>query len=83
MIRAKLKLNVQNHELASSLMRAVEPDNQLPHLRIIGTTKSDFLTFRLEFDGGIETFISTLDDMLRCLQAAMETLDTIEKRELG
>lgn len=82
MIQAKLTLAVKDLELARSIMKAVEPDNRLPHLRIVGTAKSDSLAFDLKFDGGVETFISTLDDMLRCLQAAMETLGTIKKREL-
>ena len=38
-------------------------------------------SFGLEFDGRVETFISTLDDILRCLQAAMETLNAVKKRE--
>ena len=29
------------------------------------------------FDGKIETFISTLDDLLRCLQAAKATIGKI------
>ncbi len=82
MIQARLTLAVQNHETARSLIKAVEPDNKVPHLKIIGSTKAGSLAFSLKFDGGIETFISTVDDMLRCLQAAMETLDTIGKREL-
>ena len=79
MIRARLTFAVQNHEVARSMMKAVEPDNLLAHLNIVGTVKSRSLKFGLEFDGRVETFISTLDDMLRCLQAAMETLDAIKK----
>jgi hypothetical protein len=81
MIEARLVLAVQNRETARSLIKAIEPDNKVSHLKIIGSSKAGSLAFRLKFDGGIETFISTVDDMLRCLQAAMETLDTIEKRE--
>jgi len=33
--------------------------------------------FEVVFDGKIETFISTLDDLLRCLQAAKGTIDKI------
>ena len=79
MIRAKLTVAVQNHEVARSMMKAVEPDNQLAHLNIVGNVECRSLTFGLEFDGRVETFISTLDDMLRCLQAGMETLDAIKK----
>jgi hypothetical protein len=33
--------------------------------------------FDIVFKGKIETFISTLDDLLRCLQAAKGTIDKI------
>jgi len=62
-------------------MKALEPDNQVPQLKIVGEAKSSYLEFVMKFNGKVETFISTLDDMLRCLQVAMETLDTIERRD--
>jgi hypothetical protein len=38
-------------------------------------------SFTISFDGRIETFISTLDDLLRCIQAASATLSTINRHK--
>ena len=82
MIRARLMIAVKNHQIANSLMKAVEPDNQVPHLQIIGQSRPSSLALDIQFDGTVETFIFTLDDMLACLQAAMETLNNIETDDL-
>ena len=63
-------------------MKAVEPDNQVPHLQITEQPEPNSLAFDIEFDGGVETFIFTLDDMLACLQAAMETLNNIKTEDM-
>jgi len=69
--------------MARSLIKALEPDNEdLPQLEIVGTAGPSSLAIELKYDGGVETFISTLDDMLRCLQVAMEMLDTIHNKNL-
>ena len=77
MIRAKLSLPVATYEISRSLLKSVEPDNRIPQLSVTGQAKPKSLELDLELDGSVETFISTLDDLLRCLKVAMETLDTI------
>jgi hypothetical protein len=82
MIRARLKIAVKNRQIANSLMKAVEPDNQVPHLQITGQPEPGSLSLNITFDGTVETFIFTLDDMLACLQAAMETLNNIKAEDM-
>ncbi len=82
MIQARLKIAVKNRQIANSLMKAVEPDNQVPHLQITGQPEPGSLSLNIQFDGTVETFIFTLDDMLACLQAAMETLNSIRTEDM-
>ena len=73
-----IKIAVPNRRVASSLVRAVGPDNlnmQGLTVRTKATTRAAI--FDIVFKGKIETFISTLDDLLRCLQAAKGTIDKI------
>ena len=78
MIRARLRLEAANRRIAASLVRAVEPDSlKMRGLQFSGKEFPNSAEFRMVFQGKIETFISTLDDMLACLQAAERTLNKI------
>ncbi len=80
MIRARLRLDAANLKITRSLIQAVEPDNlRMKGLRVIGKASPNFVQFRMMFQGKIETFISTLDDMLACLQVAEKTLNKITR----
>ncbi len=83
MIRARLELKVLNRMVSKSLERAVRPDNvNMEGLKVSGGTNQRSVVFNMTFHGRVETFIFTLDDMLRCLQAAKETLDTFQRKKL-
>ncbi len=82
MIRARLRLMVSNKQASSSLVRAVEADNRVSGLVVTGRLGDQSATLKLAYDGRIETFISTLDDMLQCLQAADDALKSVT-RKLG
>ncbi len=83
MIRAELVVKVTSRLASRSLVRAVAPDNvNLPGLRVVSSLPSRSVGFKVTFEGKIETFISSLDDMLRCLQAAKGTLDTITEGKM-
>ncbi len=83
MIRARLGLSVSNVRISKSLVQAVAPDNRkLAGLEISGRANPRSVVFNLTYEGRVETFIFTLDDLLRCLQAARETLDTIHRKKL-
>ena len=78
MIRANIVIPIRNRASSKSLIESVQPDNlNMKGLEVKGKPSDLAASFRLEYDGKIETFISTLDDLLRCLQAAKETLEKI------
>jgi len=79
LIRARLRLRTRSTKASESLVRAVEPDNEMPGLNINGWALGREVTFKISFDGKIETFISTLDDLIQCLQAAEGTLNSVSE----
>ena len=78
MIRAQIKISTPNKATSRSLVASVQPDNlNMKGLTVKGKALDRMASFTLEFGGKIETFIFTLDDLLRCLQAAKETLGKV------
>jgi hypothetical protein len=78
MITAQIKMATTNKATSRSLVASVQPDNlDMKGLKVKGKALDRSASFSLEFDGKIETFIFTLDDLLRCLQAAKETLEKV------
>ena len=78
MIRAQIKIATPSKMTSRSLVASVQPDNlNMKDLKVKGKALDRTASFSLEFGGKIETFISTLDDLLRCLQAAKETLTKV------
>jgi hypothetical protein len=66
--------------MAKTIIESVEPDNtKMTGLTITSRASPTNATFRITYTGRIETFISTLDDLLRCIQAANATLEIIKK----
>ena len=78
MIKANIVIPTRNRASSKSLVESVQPDNlNMKALVVKGKPSDHNASFRLEYDGKIETFIFTLDDLLRCLQAAKETLEKV------
>jgi hypothetical protein len=78
MITAQIKIATPNRATSRSLVASVQPDNaNMKGLSVKGKALDRTASFTVEFDGKIETFIFTLDDLLRCLQAAKETLEKV------
>jgi hypothetical protein len=68
--------------MAKSIIECVEPDNaKMKGLTITSRAKPTIASFHISYTGRIETFISTLDDLLRCIQAANATLEIIKKNK--
>jgi hypothetical protein len=77
-IRAQIRISTPNKATSKSLIASVQPDNlNMKGLRVKGKALDHSASLTLEFAGKIETFIFTLDDLLRCLQAAKETLEKV------
>jgi len=68
--------------MSKSIVKSLEPDNaEMKGLNILTRATANYMSFSIVFDGRIETFISTLDDLLRCVQAADATIGMISKNE--
>jgi hypothetical protein len=82
MIEARLKIRATSQRAARSLVECVEPDNtEIRGLNITSRATPNNASFHINCSGRIETFISTLDDLLRCIQAANATLGMIKKKQ--
>ena len=81
MIRATVTLKVSDKQTARSIIRSTQPDNvKMKGLAITARALHKRASFYISHDGRIETFISTLEDMLGCIQAAEGTLQKIAKK---
>jgi hypothetical protein len=82
MIKARVRIHVPSRNMAASIAQSIEPDNVgLEGLKIEPRTSTKNVYFTITYSGRIETFISTLDDVLRCIQAARSTLHEIVKEK--
>jgi len=80
MIKARIRIGVTGRDMARSIIQSVTPDNiGMEGLKVESRTSAENAYFTITHSGKIETFISTLDDILRCIQAARSTLDRIMK----
>jgi len=80
MIKARIRIRVTSRDMAASIAQSIEPDNiGMKDLRIEPRISAKNAYFTITHSGKIETFISTLDDVLRCVQAARSTLHKIVK----
>lgn len=68
--------------MSRSIIECVEPDNVgMKGFQVASRAASKNVYLSMSFDGGIETFISSLDDLLRCIQAARATLKILSKEK--
>jgi hypothetical protein len=82
MIKARIRISVTGRDMAKSIVQSVQPDNVgMEGLKVESRTSTENAFFTITQSGKIETFISTLDDILRCIQAARSTLDRIVKEK--
>lgn len=82
MIKARVRIGVPGRDIAASIVQSIEPDNVgMKDLTIDSRVSVKNAYFTITHSGKIETFISTLDDVLRCIQAARSTLHGIVKEK--
>ena len=80
MIKARIRIRVSSRDMAASIAQSIEPDNiGMEGLKMEPRISAKNVYFTITHSGKIETFISTLDDVLRCIQAARSTLHGIVK----
>jgi hypothetical protein len=83
MIRLTISFNVNNPQVARSLVKSIEPDNLSapPSVRIRITRRGGDVVTYVECNKGLETLIATVDDLLVCLDAAYKTLVVVKNEE--
>lgn len=82
MIKAKIRVAADSQEVSKAIIRSVDPDNVgLKGLHVTSRASSKNAYLSMSSDGSVETFISSLDDLLRCIQVARATLKTLSKDE--
>ena len=82
MINARIRIRVNGRDMAASIVQSIEPDNVgMKGLKIEPRISARNVYFTITYSDKIETFISTLDDVLRCIQAARSTLHKIVKEK--
>jgi len=75
-MKAEIKIFYKNKNYAKAIAKAVQPDNLSTPLKIkVNTINAGNIVFsKVKCKGKIESFIETIDDLLRCIQAAENTL---------
>jgi len=80
-LKAKIALRAESPEEAEAIARALNPDNSLaPQGMSLSTrTKGSEVITEIKFSGRVETLMSTIDDLLKCAQAAERVLKSVPK----
>ena len=80
-LEAEIILEYDEASTAEAVARAVSPDNsKTPKgLSVKTVWKSNKVITRIKFDGKLQTFIATLDDLLFCTGTAEKAVQTARK----
>ena len=74
---AKIEIVYEDSEIASSIIKAITPDNlTVPEgIKIEARSKNFELELLVSCTRGMGSFISTIDDILSCIQSAEKVLE--------
>jgi len=80
-LEAKIKLSYKNEREAEAVAKAVSPDNvEVPPGLLVNTVRRGSKVFTtIECETKLETFISTLDDLLSCVSVAEKTFSVAKE----
>jgi len=75
-LKAKITLKAESREEADAIACALNPDNSLvpQGMKISSRARGSEIVTDIEFSGKVETLMSTIDDLLKCAQAAEQAL---------
>lgn len=80
MISATLRVHTTSRKVSKAIVDSIGPDNKdMRNLTVKGIATPSEAKISVRYDGKIETFISTMEDLLRCVQAANTTVESIAK----
>jgi len=81
-IEAEIVLKYENEEKAKAVASAVSPDNvKYPELSIRTFNDGCQVVTLIGCKGKIGTFITTVDDLLRCLIVAEKTISLVKETQ--
>ena len=81
-IEAKIVLKYESEEKAKAVASAVSPDNiEYPELSIRTFNNGCQVVTLIGCKGKIGTFITTVDDLLRCLTVAEKTINSVKETQ--
>lgn len=82
-MKAKIALRAESLEEAEAIAGALNPDNSLvpQGMKISTRTKGSEVVTEIKFSGRIDTLMSTIDDLLKCAQAAERALKCVSKTQ--
>ncbi len=77
--KTRIEFSYRNKKTARAIQKAITPDNiDAPDgIHIIVTLDKNKLLLEVDSERSIGSLVSTLDDLLSCIQAAEETLEEI------
>jgi len=78
-MKITIKIRHASHKFAESVAKSVSPDNlKAPPNVIVKTRASGNRTISVVKCERLETFITTVDDLLLCMDAAQKTLEEVK-----
>ena len=80
-MRAKITFRSNNNKEAEAIASALNPDNhqKTQGMKISTKSRGSRVVTEIEFSGRIQTVIATIDDLLKCAQAAERALEPVSK----
>ena len=84
-IKAELYFSYSSSKKAKSIVRSIAPDNLKTPFGLIIKTRRDIrrVAVKIVTIKGVETLLSTINDLLSCIQIAEEVLNIVERNTLG
>ncbi|MEM2843559.1 MAG: KEOPS complex subunit Pcc1 [Candidatus Bathyarchaeia archaeon] len=75
-MKAEIKIFYKNKKYAKAVAKAIQPDNLSapPEIKVKTINKENMVFSNVKCKTKIESFIETIDDLLRCIQAAESAL---------
>lgn len=78
-MRITIKIRHASRKFAESISKSVSPDNlKAPSNVIVETNARGNTTTSIVICERLETFITTIDDLLLCMDAAQKTLEEVK-----
>jgi len=75
-MKAEIKIFYKNKKYAEAVAKAIQPDNfsAPPEIKVKTINDGKMVFSKVKCKAKIESFIETIDDLLRCIQAAENAL---------